>query len=71
MYLGTDDEKPRLLDDNEIDGPLCKFEGPRPIAEAEGIGGRRPAGSTRRLDSADVALWSPWSDLKIGKQNAG
>lgn len=71
MYQGTDDEKLRLLDDNEIDGPLCTFEGPRPIAEAERIDGRRPARSTRRLDCAEVASWSPWSDLKISKQNAG
>ena len=55
MYLGTDDEKLRLLDDNEIDGPLCKFEGLRPMAEAGRIDGR--SSSTRRPDSADVAPW--------------
>jgi hypothetical protein len=57
MYLGTDDEKLRLLDDNEIDGPLCKIEGPRPIAEAEHQG----ATISRSL----------WSDLRIISQNAG
>jgi hypothetical protein len=71
MYLGTDDEKPRLLDDNEIDGPLCKFEGLRPIVEAERIDGRRPS---VRHDGPTLPTWPPgslWSDLRISKQNAG
>jgi len=46
MYLGTDDEKSRLLDDNEIDGPLCKIR--RPEAHGRSRTYRRAA--ARRSD---------------------